>query len=71
MTNRIHNVQMYANKYVVYAKFLEVVQSFVHQYNSLLLSFVSSEAAFYGWQLFCFFKNFSLWSFWPGCLDNV
>ena len=31
---------MYANKFVVYAKFLEGVQSFLRQHNLLLLYFV-------------------------------
>ena len=36
-TNRGNNVEIYANKFVVYAKFLETVQSLVRQYNILLL----------------------------------
>ena len=43
----IYNVQMYANKFAVYAKFLEVVHSFVCQYNILLLPFVYSDPAFF------------------------
>ena len=36
-TNHVHNAQMYPQKCVAYAKFLEVVQSFVRQYNTLTL----------------------------------
>ena len=36
-TNRGNNVEMYTNKFVVYTKFLETVQSLVCQYNILLL----------------------------------
>ena len=43
----IYNVQMYANKFAVYAKFLEVVHSFVCQYNILLLSFVYCDPDFF------------------------
>ena len=32
-TNRAHNVQIYGNKLIMYAKFLKVVQSFVRQYT--------------------------------------
>ena len=38
--NRVHNVQMLANKFVMYGKILEAVQSFVRLYIILLLSFV-------------------------------
>ena len=47
MTNRLHNVHMYVNKFVVYAKTLEAVESFVRQYNILLLSFVYCDPAFF------------------------
>ena len=38
--NRVHNVQMLVNKFVMYGEILEAVQSFVRQYIILLLSFV-------------------------------
>ena len=37
--NCVHNIQMYANKFVVYAKFLEAIQIFLRQFNKLFLSF--------------------------------
>ena len=40
VTNCIHNVQMYANVFVVYTKLLEAVPNFVCKYNILLLSFI-------------------------------
>ena len=46
-TNHIHNLKIYAKKFVVYTKFLEAIQSFVHQYNILLLSFVYFDPAFF------------------------
>ena len=47
---------MFANKIVVYAKFVEAVQRFVRQYNIPLLSYVFSDPAFFiGWKLFCAF----------------
>ena len=36
-TNCGNNVEMYTNKFVVYAKLLETVQSLVRQYNIFLL----------------------------------
>ena len=60
-TNRVHNVQKYTNKFVVYAKFLEAVQSFERQYNRLSLSFVWFDPAFFiGWKLFCLFVYLDL-----------
>ena len=54
-TNRVRNVQMYANKFFVYAKFLEAVQSFLPHYNILLISFVYFDPAFsIGWIFFVF-----------------
>ena len=54
-TNRVRNVQMYANKFFVYAKFLEPVQSFLPHYNILLLSFAYSDPAFsIGWIFFVY-----------------
>ena len=47
VTNRVHNVQMYANKFVVYNKPLETVQRFVCQYNMILLSLVYFDPAFF------------------------
>ena len=38
--NRVRNVQMLANKFVMYGKILEAVQSFVRLYIILLLSLV-------------------------------
>ena len=61
---------MYANKFVVYAKFLEAVQNFVHQYNILLLPFVYFNPAFFiGWKLFFLFLFISIYS--SECLDSV
>ena len=45
-TNCAHTIHVYARKFVAYTKFLEVMQSFVCQYNILLLSFIYSEPAF-------------------------
>ena len=57
-TNCVHNIKMYANKFAVYAKFLEAAQSFVCQYNKLLLSFVYFDPPFFiGWKLFCIFSS--------------
>ena len=38
-TNSIHNVQRYVNKFFVYAKFPEVIESFAHQYNTFFFFF--------------------------------
>ena len=46
-TKRIHIVKMYAKKFVVYPKFLDTVQTFVCQYNMLLLSLVYPDPAFF------------------------
>ena len=46
-TNRIRKVQMYGNRFVVYAKFVEAVQRFVRQYNVPLLSYVFFEPALF------------------------
>ena len=46
-TNRIRKVQMYGNRFVVYAKFVEAVQRFVRQYNVPLLSYVFFDSAFF------------------------
>ena len=54
-------MQIYANKFVLYAKFLEAVQSFVRQYNILLLSFVYSDLVFLiGWRVVCFVVDLNL-----------
>ena len=45
-TNSEHNIQVYANKYVVHTKFLEAVQSFVCQNNMFLLTFAYFDPAF-------------------------
>ena len=64
-----HNVQMYTNKLVVYAKFLEAVQSHVCKYNIHLLSSLYFDPDFFiGWKLFCIFF---ISSFWSECLDSV
>ena len=47
VTNRVHNVKVYANKFVAYAKSLETVQRFVCQYNMLLLYLVYFDPAFF------------------------
>ena len=46
-TNRAYNVQTNANKFVVYAKFPEAVQSFVLQYDIPLIFYVNSDPAFF------------------------
>ena len=66
-TNRVHNGQIYANKFAVYIKFLEAIQGFICQNDILLLSSICSDPAFFiGWQLFFFTLIFYRW-----CLDNV
>ena len=66
-TNCIHNIKMYANKFVVYAKFLEAIQNFVCQCNILLLPFVYFDPTFFiGWKLFVFifvYLNLLIWMF--------
>ena len=48
-------------KFAVRAKFLEAMQSFVCQYNILLLSFVYFDPAFFiGWKSICFFVDLYL-----------
>ena len=46
-TNRVHNAQIYAKKFIVYAKFLDAVQRFVRQYNILLLHLTYFYPAFF------------------------
>ena len=66
-TNCIHNIKMYANKFVVCAKFLEAIQNFVYQCNILLLPFVYFDPTFFiGWKLFVFifvYLNLLIWMF--------
>ena len=65
-TNPIRNVQMYGNRFVVYAKFVEAVQRFVRQYNVPLLSYVFFDPAFFvGWKLFCAFVYLYLLTWMP------
>lgn len=60
-TNRVHNGQIYANKFAVYIKFLEAIQGFICQNDILLLSSICSDPAFFiGWQLLCIFLYFNL-----------
>ena len=58
-TNRLFNVQMYAKKKnTVYAKFLEVVESFVRRYYILLLSSVYfCPNLFIGWNIGVWLKS--------------
>ena len=46
-TNRILKVQMYGNRFVVYAKCVEAVQRFLRQYNVPLLSYVFFDPSFF------------------------
>ena len=68
-TNRVHNGQIYANKFALYIKFLEAIQGFICQMIyfyflpfalTLLSSLVDSRFVFFFTLIFC------RW-----CLDNV
>ena len=59
--NRVHNVQMLANKFVMYGKILEAVQSFVRLYIILLLSFVYFDPVWVKINVFlCLCQSFDL-----------
>ena len=61
--NRVHNVQMYVSKFVVYAKFLEAVQSFANQYNKLLFfsfNFALLSSLTENYFGFCLSQSFSM-----------
>ena len=59
--NRVHNVQMLVNKFVMYGKILEAVQSFVRQYIILLLSFVYFDPVWVKINVFlCLCQSFDL-----------
>ena len=67
VTKHVGNIQMYTNKFGVYAKFLKFIQSFVHQYTFTF--FCLLWLSFFHWQkiILCFFISI----FWLECLDNV
>ena len=46
-TNRVHNGQIYANKFPAYIKSLEAIQGFIRQNDILLLSSICSDPAFF------------------------
>ena len=46
-TNRVHNVQLYANIFTTYTTFLEAVQSFVYKHKKLSLSSIHFDPAFF------------------------
>ena len=57
--NRVHNVQMLANKFIMYGKILEAVQSFVRQY--IILSFVYFDPVWLKINVFlCLCQSFDL-----------
>ena len=59
--NHVHNVQMLANKFVMYGKILEAVQSFVRLYIILLLSFVYFDPVWVKINVFlCLCQSFDL-----------
>ena len=59
--NRVHNVQIVANQFVMYGKILEAVQSFVRQYIILLLSFVYFDPVWVKINVFlCLCQSFDL-----------
>ena len=68
-TNRVHNIQLYANKFAMCVKFLEEVQSFVRKYNKLLLSFIYFDLFFSLVENYFGFLFISI--FLPECLGNV
>ena len=55
-TNWVLNVQMYANKFVAYAKFLEAIQSFLCPYNIFTFFRYLDPAFFICWKLFYSFS---------------